>query len=377
MDSVVVCGREATYYDQYTDVHTIEIEGTAVTVGLIETKMPTFNPHASENRFQVLIKVRAFSCNYSDKSRIFAISQKCGEGACYSSIGSEFVGEIIAIGTGVSRLRIGDRVMGNNQFPYSGVSDLLPGIPTDCASKRCWAVHEAKVVKVPLAMPDEVAAAFSVGAQTSYSIIRKLNMKAGKNVLVTAATSNTSLFVINALKQYAVNIYATIAIPSHHSKEKLLQMRVKEVIHVDTSILSLRENRRIEEIVVQTGGFDYVIDPFFDLYLSKTLHTVTMEGKYITSGRGGLYSQLTEKAFLPESEPLQDLMVYASFHNIQLIGNFLGQREDLLRAIDDYNANLLNVTIDSVSQGNSVAAFFERTYNAKDRFGKVVYCYND
>ncbi len=234
MNSVVVCGREATGYDQYTDVHTIEIEGMPVTVGLIETKKPAFDPYTPENRFLVLIKVRAFSCNYNDKSRIFAISQKCGEGACYSYIGSEFIGEIIAIGEGISRFQVGDRVMGNNQFPHSGVPDLLPGIPTDYASKRCWTIHEAKLVKVPAAMPDEVAAAFSVGAQTSYSIIRKLCITAGNNLLITAATSNTSIFVINALKQYAMNIYATITTASHHIGYKLIQMGVKEVIPVAT-----------------------------------------------------------------------------------------------------------------------------------------------
>ncbi len=70
-------------------------------------------------------------------------------------------------------------------------------------------------------------------------------------------------------------------------------------------------------------------------------------------------------------------MLYTSFHNIHLIGNFLGQAEDLAQAIRDYNAGLLNVTIDSVFRGNQVAAFFDRTYNTRDRFGKVVYCYSD
>ena len=154
-------------------------------------------------------------------------------------------------------------------------------------------------------------------------------------------------------------------------------MGVKEVIPIATSLLSLRENRRIEEIVLQTGGFDYVIDPFFDLYLGKVLYTMTMDGKYTTCGRGDLYSRMTGQSSFPESKPLQDLMLYASFHNIQLIGNFLGQTEDLVHAIEDYNAGLLHVTIDSVFRENQVAALFERTYNARDRFGKVVYCYSD
>lgn len=42
--------------------------------------------------------------------------------------------------------------------------------------------------------------AFSLSAQTAYSMVRKANLNKGDNVLVTAATSNTSLSVIERLK---------------------------------------------------------------------------------------------------------------------------------------------------------------------------------
>jgi NADPH:quinone reductase-like Zn-dependent oxidoreductase len=325
----------------------------------------------------VLVKVRAFSCNHTDKALIFAISRKCGEGACYSCVGSEFVGEVIAVGMQVSKFQVGDRVMGNNQFATSDIPEILPGFPTNSASRRCRYIHEDKLISVPFDMPDIVAAAFSVGAQTSYSMVRKLHVQAGKNILVTASTSNISLFVVNMLKNYALNIYTTTTKGMNYTRYKLIRMGVKEVIPVTPSLFSLRENRRIEEIVMQTGGFDYIIDPFFDLYLSKVMYTLAVEGIYITCGRGDLYQHLTEQTFLPKSQSLQDLMLYATVHNIQLIGNMSGQTEDLVHALADYSAGLLDITIDSVFRENEVAAFFERTYNAPDRFGKVVYCYDD
>ena len=71
-------------------------------------------------------------------------------------------------------------------------------------------------------MPTEVAAAFPLAAQTSYSMIRKLNPAPGENILDTAAKSNTSLFAINALKKYDVNVYAVST--STQFKEQLQQM---------------------------------------------------------------------------------------------------------------------------------------------------------
>ena len=58
------------------------------------------------------------------------------------------------------------------------------------------------------------------------------------------------------------------------------------------------------------------------------------------------------------------------------MGNCLGTTEDLKNALQDYASGDLKVIIDSVFTGNQVGAFFDRTYNAPDRFGKVVYRYS-
>jgi hypothetical protein len=44
MRSVVICGRDAASYDQFSAVHTIKIDGLPVSVGLVETKEVFFNP---------------------------------------------------------------------------------------------------------------------------------------------------------------------------------------------------------------------------------------------------------------------------------------------------------------------------------------------
>lgn len=348
-----------------------EMNGVPIVCGLLNSETTKFDKNLPENQEKVLVKIKAFSCNYRDKGLIFTTTIKAPENLGYV-IGSDFVGEVIDTGLKVTKLQIGDRVIANNAFPKSGVPDVRPGVASNNSSKEYQVFHQVKLMKVPQEMPDEVAAAFSIGGQTSYSIIRKLNPTPGSHVLVTAAKSNTSLFVINALKKYSVNIYAITT--SMLFAEELKAMGVKAVILVEPKPNSLTESQALQKIVSETGGFDCVFDPFFDLYLGQVVKLMVNGGKYISCG---LYDQYLDTiGHQPTPSALDNFtMSLVMINNLQIIGNCLGLEDDLQNAIQDYASGNLNVVIDSVFTGKQIGAFFERTYNAKDRFGKVVYKY--
>lgn len=328
-----------------------------------------------KNQLKVLVKVKAFSCNYRDKGLILSRTRKCSEGS-FNFIGSEYVGEVIEVGSEVTRLRIGDRVIINGNYPSSGVKGISPdsGIPTNYASMRYQIVNEAKLIRVPSEMPDEVAAAFSIGAQTTYSMIRRLNVTEGSNIIVTAAKSNTSLFSINALKKHNVNVYVTTT--STQFDKELREMGVKEILYIESKLSSFSHHKFIKNIVSKTGKFDCIIDPFFDLHSGKLIDLMNYGAKYITCGLYDQHTFLTGKDFHYKGKELKDIMVDTFVKSIQIIGNCLGQTEDLLNAVKDYTSGSFNVNIDSVFKESQISAFFERTYNVKDRFGKVVYQYN-
>lgn len=374
MRNIAICGNKITSSVLNNKIiETIDLEGIKVNCGLINTPEPKFDSNAPENKLMVLIKIRAFSCNYRDKSLILKTATKAPDSSFYV-IGSEFVGEVINIGSEVTELKIGDRVIGDNDYPHSKVKGIHPGLPTNNGSKEYQIFHYTKLVKIPPQMPDEVAAAFPLGSQTSYSMIRKLNIKSGQNILVTAAKANTSLFAINALKKYNVNIYAVST--SIQFKEELQHMGVKKLIQIDPNKKSLLQNEEIAQIVRETGGFNCVIDPFFDLYLGKVIKAIAVEGRYITCGLYDQYSHLTNQEFHYRGNSMGEIMSFAMLKNIQLIGNCLGYTEDIHQAIQDYASGNLKVIIDSIFTKEQIGAFFERTYNAKDRFGKVIYQYN-
>lgn len=376
LKSLVLCGSAPEGSSSFDAVETVEIAGVPVAFGRVEISEPSFDPGSPEDESMVLIAVRAFSCNFRDKALMLLWERKCSADPSYfCSVGSEFVGEVLAVGSGVIGLREGDRVIANGQYPEPVADGALPGLPTNHASRGYLKLHEAKLIKVPETMPDEVAAAFGLGAQTSYSMLRKLSLAEGANVLVTAARSNTSLFAINALKRHLVNVYATST--SAWTGDELAKTGLEELVRIDPDLENFAEDERIKAIVSEIGGFDCVIDPFFDLHIGKVIDAMNPGAAYTTCGFYDQYSQLTGDGFRYRGKGLSEIMAAVVVNNLRIIGNCLGQTEDLRRAIEDYAAGDLDVTIDSVFHGRQVGEFLNRTYNATDRFGKVVYRYAD
>jgi NADPH:quinone reductase-like Zn-dependent oxidoreductase len=376
MKNVSICGSKLQYSMPFPNiVQAMEIEGVNVFCGLIHTEDPEFDSNAPENIWKVLVKKRAFSCNYRDKNLILKTAVNAPEDRFYT-VGSDFVGEVVAIGAEVTQFQIGDRVIGNNSYPDSGVIGLLPGIPTNNASKEYQSFHQAKLLKIPPEMSDESAAAFSIGGQTAYSMIRKLEIKPGANILVTAAKSNTSLFVINALKHHNVNLYATSS--SLHFEQELKEMGVKQLIQVNQDDDDWLTSKEMGKVYHEIGGFNYIIDPFFDLHIGKviSLFVPLAGGKYITCGLYDQYSEFTGKDFQYHGLPFSQILATMMVNNIHLIGNCVGTTEDLQQAIQDCASGHFLVVVDSVFKDDEIRDFFERTYNAKDRFCKVIYRYN-
>jgi NADPH:quinone reductase-like Zn-dependent oxidoreductase len=349
----------------------VMLDQVPVTCCIIETPDPAFRKDDPKKEFSVLVRIRAFSLNYRDKNRIFTTAMKGSENGFYV-VGSEFVAEVLDVGPGVTGLAPGDRVIGNNSYPSSGWDGLAPGVPTNHASKEIQVFHQAKLIKIPTSMPDEVAASFSIGAQTTYSMIRRLEIFDGANVLVTSGKSNTSLFAINALKNHKVNVYVTSS--SQRFACELEQRGVKQMFVVPPECRNFVEHSEIAEKVMHSGGFHFVIDPYFDLHLSRVLDAMAIGGKYITCGLYDQYLTLIQQPALPKYGTGREL-VTAMLKNLQITGNCIGLTSDLQKAIGDFDAGALDVIVDSVFSESQISEFLDRTYNSKDRFGKVVYRY--
>ncbi|GJG89794.1 hypothetical protein tb265_49750 [Gemmatimonadetes bacterium T265] len=376
MRTLAICGRSVPAFHADNDtIGRLHLDGVPVLCGVLDAPDPRFDA-AGVDRRRVLVRVRAFSCNYRDKAVVLRAAVHLGAQQFFS-VGSEFAGEVAAVGRDVTRVRAGDRVIGDNTYaPDDGAAapdGPHPGIPTNNASRELLLVHEDKVMPIPAGMPDDVAAAFGLGAQTAFSMVDKLALRPGNRVLVTAATSNTSLFAIQALRGRGVDVYATST--SGRQEAALAAAGVRELFVVDPAVPRFSQVELLAARAAAFGGFDGVVDPFFDLYLPKVLSVMKNGGRYVTCGLHGQYLDITGSAPPAPPPDWQAVLGAVVARNVSLIGNCLGRRRHLEAAIGAWQDGSFDVRLDSVQRGGGADAFLSRTFEARERFGKVVYAY--
>jgi NADPH:quinone reductase-like Zn-dependent oxidoreductase len=351
----------------------VVIDEAPVRTRIMQCREPGFDPSTEENARRVLIEVKAFSCNFRDKG--FMMAMQSVPRNRFFAIGSEFVAVVREVGAEVSTLRPGDRVIGQNHYQMlaPATEGAKEGVATNQSSRELQVFHEDKLVRIPDAMPDEVAASFSLGAQTAYSMVRKAGLQPGDHVLVTAATSSTSNFLLGALKHRGVHVHATTASQAHD--ERLEALGVERILRITGSRSSFKNNTEVLETALQFGGYAAVLDPFFDLHIERSMGVLRPFGRYVTCG---LAAQNAGAARYADVQPMdaQAILLTAMVNNLSIVGNCVGLREDLDAALADWEAGRFAYPVDSVFTGDDAAPFLARTYVDRSRWGKVVFRYD-
>lgn len=316
----------------------------------------------------------AFSCNYRDVALIVSFSQRCQEKTSdetifYSGFGSDFVAEVVDVGENVTSFTINDHVIPDGTYPFKDNGNFPGGVITNCASQRYEIFHEQQLRRIPIRTDKVVASALSISGQTAYSMVRKLRTWDNQKVFVTAATSNTALTLIKILRRMNPTMQIFASTTNLFHKASLENLGVNKVL-----ISPLSDLKPLAALAVEVNGFDIVVDCFSDLYLSKLIEYMTFDGQYITCG---VYHQshAVHKPIGKDSTDFYKIMLLAIQRNITIVGNCLGQHSDLTSAINDLEEGHELITIDSVYSGDQIGQFFNRTFNDRERFGKVVYQY--
>lgn len=368
MRSLVICPKDFhLLYDACIASGTSELHGQPIHFALIERPDPLFDPRAQPDH--VLVRKHAFSCNYRDIAYMILAQQKINESGDeikFRAIGSEFCGTVIEVGNNITHLRKGDRVIPDACYP-SANQGVLAGLPTNCASNELEIFHAGKLMRIPDIMTDEVGAAFTIGAQTAYSMIDRLQISSNGRILITGINSSTSLFVLNMLIGLGFKDISGICRNSR-SIPQLKALGLNNIFLVppdsDNSLINIPE---VREDVIHHGRFDYVIDPFADTNLLKCLSVIAMGGKYIYCG---LSDQVKFSEQLINSNHFLNILTA----NISIIGNCLGSSAQLEKPIALFEAQKLPVVLDEVIE-NDIVRFFDRSFTDRNRFGKVVFKY--
>ena len=246
--------------------------------------------------------------------------------------------------------------------PFPGVA---PGAVTNEASKGWLRLHKSKLIKIPEHMNNAVAAGFSIGSQTSISMVRRVNLKQNERALVLSGRSNTSMFIIDNLISKGID--TTILTTSEWTPEEQALIRPAKLQKIDRNMQKWEED---------LGEFDVIFDPYFDLHLEKAVNQMKVGGRYITCGYKNQHPDFSENEDEKTPNHLKNIMLKVMLNNLSLIGNCIGTWEDLEKGISDYNENEFIVPSDRSYSIEDGSAFVDRTYNTRGRLGKAIMLYD-
>jgi NADPH:quinone reductase-like Zn-dependent oxidoreductase len=166
---------------------------------------------------QVLLRMRAVSLNYRDLMTVegtYNPRQKLPLIPC-----SDGVGEVVAVGEEVTRVRPGDRVCPifaqrwiSGEPTRERLRSTLGG-PLDGTLAEQMVLDEEGVVKVPSHLTDEEAAALPCAAVTAWNaVVTEGRIKAGDTVLVQG-TGGVSIFALQFAHLLGARVIATSSRP--------------------------------------------------------------------------------------------------------------------------------------------------------------------
>jgi len=259
---------------------------------------------------QVVVKSRAVSLNFRDLLVVkgdYSRKLPLPMTPC-----SDCAGEVAAIGEGVTRVKVGDRVAGifmqtwldgevNEAKAKSALGAAIGGVLAESVL-----LHESGLVHMPAHLSFEEAATLPCAAVTAWhALITEGGLKPGDTVL-TLGSGGVSLFTLQFSRLAGARVISTSG-----SDEKLARLCGLGASHGINYKTTVDWDKRVREL---TGaGVDHVVEVGGASTLPKSLKAVRM---------GGRISLIGNVAGGGEVNPVPLLM-----KNVRLQGIFVGSRE--------------------------------------------------
>ena len=236
---------------------------------------------------QILLKLRAWSLNFRDLMTVLGTYNPKLK-LPFTPL-SDGVGEVTAVGSGVTRVKVGDRVAGifmqkwlegepSEAKGQSALAGSIPGLLAEYA-----VLHEDGVVHVPQHLSDDEAATLPCAAVTAWhALVSAGGVKAGDVVLVQG-TGGVSLFALQFAKLLGARVIATSS-----SDAKLA--RAKELGAADGINYKTTPEWGQRALELSGKGVDHIVEVGGAGTLTESLRAIRMGGRIsligVLSGAG-------------------------------------------------------------------------------------------
>lgn len=317
------------------------------------------HPDPTPGRREVLLRVRAVSLNARELSIVVDGQYPLPVRPDVIAV-SDGAGEVIAVGEGVTRARVGDRVVASifprwldGPFRLDCAEQLggsLDGLLTELA-----VLHEDATLPVPGHLSYEEAATLPCAAVTAWNALTGgRGLSAGETVLALG-TGGVSLFAVQLAKLCGARVVATTS-----TDEKASRLRA---IGADDVVVRRAGGDWSGEVRRLTAGrgVDHVVEVAGPGSLERSFRAIAMGGEIAWVG------SLGRSAAPVDADALWALWREAGSLRSVAVGS-RAQFEAMLRAIE---LGRLRPIIDRVFPFDDAPAAF-RYYAARAGFGKVV-----
>jgi NADPH:quinone reductase-like Zn-dependent oxidoreductase len=310
------------------------------------------SPRAGE----VLVRVRAVSLNYRDR-----LSIDNNGYAAYGlpfTPGSDLAGDVEAVGAGVSRVAIGDRVINNfNAGWVDGAPPRVDGVvpsfggPLPGVLVEYIAVPEGWLVKAPETLSHTQASTLPCCGLTAWTSLVELGKLQPGQTVVVQGTGGMSMFAM----QLAVAIGARVIVTSS-SDEKLQRART---LGAWCGINRSARTDWAKAVLDATGGrgADHIVEVAGGANLASSVLALAPGGRISLVG--------VLDGFDSTFPSVPAILAHATIQAV-----YVGHRralEDFVRAVDNIELKpVVGHTFDFSELPSALAAF------TKGAFGKVV-----
>jgi NADPH:quinone reductase-like Zn-dependent oxidoreductase len=314
---------------------------------------------------EAIVRVRAVGINAADLMAR-AGRYKPNEGRFPHILGTDFGGEVVELGTGVSGpVQVGSRVTDWWVVPCGYCEQCMTGNWNRCALDYKYLgahLHGAyaqyvklpamNLIEIPREMSFEEAAGFPNPYGTAWHmLVTRGHIRVGETILIQAAGSGVSVAGIQIAKHAGLVVIATAG-----SEDKLARARALGADFV----INYREQNFREEVMKLTGkrGVDVVFEHVGGDVFGESIRSLTRGGRLLTCGGTAGYDVAFNMAHIFHKE-------------LTIIGSNSAIRQELVQMMPLVKTGVLKPIVDRIFPLDE-AAEAHRYVAERSQFGKVV-----
>jgi NADPH:quinone reductase-like Zn-dependent oxidoreductase len=278
-------------------------------------------------------------------------------------LGSDIAGEAERIGSGVSNVRVGDKVLLAPGLSCGQCEQCLAGQDNYCRSYTLFGSGApggyaefvrspaVNVMPIPGTLTFEQAAAVPLVFLTAWHmLLTRAQLRPAEEVLVIGAGSGVGSAAIQIAKAVGARVIAASTSEAKLAKAKELG--------ADEVVSSTGEFAREVKRLTKGRGVDVVFEHVGQATWEQSIYSLSRGGRLVTCGATTGFDGKVNIGYL-----------FA--RHLSILGSFMGAKSELFAVLELFKRGLLKPVIDCVLPLQRAAEAHQRLEN-HDQFGKII-----